>query len=912
MIRITSTQNYFAAFKVNLFLLLIFLSPSFVANGQTVTALQWLQQQPKPIYKAGHTLPKLGQVHCVNPSVDIRAELSRNFGFAVRLNRPQGEKSLIDLCKSDPVNFVPAAMIGNLLNLESSTIIAWPAGTFLRTVGGALVNNKQIFSPEMPDAAMQFLIDDALKQIKSQIGDLPATSVINIENWTEHSLHIPDTYERIGALDPVVLAAKGSLGWTEYISIRKAHYETMLRTAVKNVYPNSFYTAYTYGGLEKPTDSKFTWSYKYMKTATDLPANEHYYNYFNNGFVATGGANLFSQVTHARADELANGSKYTYDWFCAGYLRVIGDYQGTSSQGMYSDMERWMGFLKMNFAVGMLGGVTAGEFGCEINYGSNGEGGINYGSFNVNNPPKWLEQMPILSHAQALFSWLEPIVRTSELLAGPNKHALNNSFNAYEFPTGFANTRVVARKVNGKNEWLICAWAADGILRDVTVDIPTLGKYTINARPEGTVRIVEPGCKDLWVDQNGMYPSQTASTMNFADCGCSSVQSVSLNPVSSNLPIGNNLKLVALVAPSNACNTNITWSTSNPTVALVNQDGNVTAIALGTATITATSTDGKKITSKEITVVPKVEYYPEFANPGFEFNLDFMTDWGGTSIVTSNQRSGKKAAMVTGQGKGFARGLRGLKPNTRYEVSAYIKVEDANQMAGITLQETGGADSTERTTSTTYTKVAVTFKTGALYNSTSVLRIVGWKNLGTGRAWYDDFEIKELPSLIPVVSVSTNPSSTSIDVGSTKQLLLEILPANAINKNVIWSSANSGIATVSTNGLVKGIASGVVVVTATSIDGFIQGSSTVTVGQATTGTTDEFYNGLLSIYPNPSTGIVNIQAPEKSKIEILDLMGRIVYSGIMNAAIENVDLTGNRGLFLVKVNNVVTQKLVLK
>ena len=56
-----------------------------------VTPAEWVRQQTPPRFKSGHTLPPLGQMHCINPPVELRAELARNWGFAVRLNRPKGE-----------------------------------------------------------------------------------------------------------------------------------------------------------------------------------------------------------------------------------------------------------------------------------------------------------------------------------------------------------------------------------------------------------------------------------------------------------------------------------------------------------------------------------------------------------------------------------------------------------------------------------------------------------------------------------------------------------------------------------------------------------------------------------------------------------------------------------------------------
>lgn len=56
--------------------------------------------------------------------------------------------------------------------------------------------------------------------------------------------------------------------------------------------------------------------------------------------------------------------------------------------------------------------------------------------------------------------------------------------------------------------------------------------------------------------------------------------------------MGTTTKLTANVSPSNATNKNVTWSSSNTTVATVDSSGNVTAKAMGQTTITATAQDG--------------------------------------------------------------------------------------------------------------------------------------------------------------------------------------------------------------------------------------------------------------------------------------------------------------------------------
>ncbi len=49
--------------------------------------------------------------------------------------------------------------------------------------------------------------------------------------------------------------------------------------------------------------------------------------------------------------------------------------------------------------------------------------------------------------------------------------------------------RVLARKMPHRPEWLITAWASDGVERPVTVEIPELGSVTLQARAIGSVYV---------------------------------------------------------------------------------------------------------------------------------------------------------------------------------------------------------------------------------------------------------------------------------------------------------------------------------------------------------------------------------------------------------------------------------------
>jgi len=82
---------------------------------------------------------------------------------------------------------------------------------------------------------------------------------------------------------------------------------------------------------------------------------------------------------------------------------------------------------------------------------------------------------------------------------------------------------------------------------------------------------------------------------------------------------------------------------------------------------------------------------------------------------------------------------------------------------------------------------------------------------------------------VPVTSVSVTPGSATINVGATQQLTAAISPSNASNKNVTWTSNNTSVATVSSTGLVTGVAAGTATITVTTQDGDKTASSAITV-----------------------------------------------------------------------------------
>ncbi len=109
--------------------------------------------------------------------------------------------------------------------------------------------------------------------------------------------------------------------------------------------------------------------------------------------------------------------------------------------------------------------------------------------------------------------------------------------------------------------------------------------------------------------------------------------------------------------------------------------------------------------------------------------------------------------------------------------------------------------------------------------------VIKAKTIGPGREDSDvvtfTFTIDHTGKVPDPTKVTGGPSSgitfdrdkLNLEVGSTFRLEAIVTPYNAINKQVTWSSSNTGVATVDSNGLVTIVGEGTAIITATTVDG---------------------------------------------------------------------------------------------
>ena len=105
------------------------------------------------------------------------------------------------------------------------------------------------------------------------------------------------------------------------------------------------------------------------------------------------------------------------------------------------------------------------------------------------------------------------------------------------------------------------------------------------------------------VTENSSENEDNTNSSNNSNSSAISVTKVTLSKAELKLNKGKSETITAVITPTNATNKNVTWSSSNETVARVSSTGKITAISEGTATITVRTSDGNYTDTCKVTVV---------------------------------------------------------------------------------------------------------------------------------------------------------------------------------------------------------------------------------------------------------------------------------------------------------------------
>ena len=345
-----------------------------------------------------------------------------------------------------------------------------------------------------------------------------------------------------------------------------------------------------------------------------------------------------------------------------------------------------------------------------------------------------------------------------------------------------------------------------------------------------------------------------------------SVTGVSLDKNSATLTVGGSVTLAATVSPSDATNKNVSWSTSDPSVANVT-NGTVTAIGAGTATITVKTADGGKTATCTVTVsapvvnVTGVTLDQESATVKVGGTLTLVATVEPSDATNQNvtwASNNETVATVDATGKVTAKAAG--------EATITVTTEDGSKTASCVVTVSSSAVSV---TGVTLNKTSVSLEEGE--NETLVATVapsdatnmnVTWKSDNTAVATVDatgkvtavkagtatitvttadggktaTCQVTVTAKVVAVTGVTLDKSTATLELGDNLTLVPTIAPSNATNKNVTWKSSNETVATVDATGKVVALKAGTATITVTTADGNKTATCTVTVNDETPST----------------------------------------------------------------------------
>lgn len=397
-------------------------------------------------------------------------------------------------------------------------------------------------------------------------------------------------------------------------------------------------------------------------------------------------------------------------------------------------------------------------------------------------------------------------------------------------------------------------------------------KATVNPS-DATFRDVEwttSNKKIATVDSNGKVTAKKAGTVTIT---CTSVDNpmakktckvtvkvkttgVELNAASVKKYQYKTYQLKATVLPSDATNKKVTWTSSNTKVATVDSNGKVTFKKAGTAYITCTTNNSGCTAKCKIVVIDAIEAKSIKLNKtklslvdGDTYTLQVTTNPTDATYQTFKwSSSDTKIAKVNSKGK-----ITAVNPGT---ATIICTTKDTGKTAKcvVTVKEA-------TPTKVTLNKTKVTVGYNATYQlkatvspSNASNKKVTWKSSDPSIVYVNSkgvvqgmtpgksavitcttVEGKKVAKCtvtvgtVKVTGVKLNNSSVTLSGAQTYTLKATVSPSNAGNKSVTWTSSNTKVVKVSSNGVLTPVSTGTATITCKTKDGGYTAKCTVQV-----------------------------------------------------------------------------------
>lgn len=244
------------------------------------------------------------------------------------------------------------------------------------------------------------------------------------------------------------------------------------------------------------------------------------------------------------------------------------------------------------------------------------------------------------------------------------------------------------------------------------------------------------------------------------------LKSITVNTNYLVMPLGKSMQLSIIYNPKDASNKTVTWESSNSKVITVNSSGYIKAVGPGTAIIKATSADGGYTDTATIEVT------------------------GSGTLISANEIVFKESSYLVG-----VNGTISLNPIITPSNTTFKAIKFTSSDTSIaTVDENGLVKGLKEGT----VNITATLTHNNLKATTKVM-------------------VKYIP--VTSIKLKNVQAEVSIKKGETLTLSADVLPSNATNKNISFTSSDSSIAKVDSNGIITGVSAGTTTIIAKSSDG---------------------------------------------------------------------------------------------
>ena len=323
------------------------------------------------------------------------------------------------------------------------------------------------------------------------------------------------------------------------------------------------------------------------------------------------------------------------------------------------------------------------------------------------------------------------------------------------------------------------------------------------------------------------------------------LQNISFYEENVGLDVGEKLKLTIIFEPRDVTDKTLVWTSSNPEAVTVSDDGEITAVGDGNATITAKASNGlmaKCETKSTTNIIPAtgvsldstdIKMYVGDAytlkatiTPNNTTSKNITWTSSNTSVATVNRGIviGLKEGTTTITAKTHNGKTATAKVTVMKKVIEPYSVSIDKQSATISV----GGRVTLLASITPYNATNKTITWSSSDNSIATVNngtITGVKagtvniTAKTSNGKTATTKVTVSKEAINVTSITLNETNLTLGAGSTSTLKVTYSPSNATNQSVTWSSSNTSVATVSNAGVVKGIKGGKATIIAKTSNG---------------------------------------------------------------------------------------------